>query len=313
MDIDAVDPRLRRATLRLLDPDPSRRIVILAARIGMRLMPAQRVTGVTLATSRAGRVPLRRYRPVRVGTPAPALLWMHGGGLVLGGAKMDDRFCAETARDLGIVVVSVDYRLAPEHPFPAPLDDVHAAWGWLLDHAGELGIDATRIAIGGQSAGGGLAAALAQRLLDAGGTQPVAQWLFCPMLDDRTAARIELDALQHWAWNNRANRFCWTAYLCSAAGAESVPDHAVAARRADLRGLPPAWLDCGDIELFHDEIVNYAGRLQAAGVPIVLDVVPGAPHGFEKWAADTQPARDVVRRARSWLDTALNPAQSPGG
>ena len=134
----------------------------------------------------------------------------------------------------------------PEHPYPAALD-AHAAWTWLRGHAA-----AERIVVGGQSAGGGLAAALVQRLYDEG-ERPRAQWLFCPMLDDRTAARRGLDDAGHRVWDNRLNRFGWRAYLGTEPGAPGVPPYAVPARRDDVAGLPDTWIGVGDIDLFHDE------------------------------------------------------------
>jgi len=154
--------------------------------------------------------------------------------------------------------------------------------------------------VGGESAGGGLAASLVQRLHDEG-AHPIGQWLFCPMLDDCTAARRELDAVDHFIWNNTANRFGWASYLGREPGAAEVAEYAVPARRTDLAGLPPAWICVSDIELFHDEDVDYARRLEAAGVPVTLDLVAGAPHGFESWAADTAPARALIGRAQAWL------------
>jgi acetyl esterase/lipase len=215
--------------------------------------------------------------------------------------------------------VSVEYRKAPEHPFPAALDDCNAGWEWLQRNAVSLGISPARVAIGGQSAGGGLAAALVQRLHDAqstageptagepiaGGPQPIAQWLFCPMLDDRTAARLELDRVGHRVWNNRANRFGWSSYLGTTPGSPAVPPYAVPARREDLTGLPPAWIGVGDIDLFHEEDRAYAERLRAAGVEATLHVVPGAPHGFEAWAPKTNLSRAYVGSALDWLGPAL--------
>jgi acetyl esterase/lipase len=251
---------------------------------------------------------------VRVFTPTGggnggAVLWFHGGGLVIGAAASDDRFCAQLAVELDIVVVAVEYRLAPEHPFPAPLDDGVAAWQWVQDAASARGLDRARVAVAGQSAGGGLAAALAQRLHDAGGPQPVAQLLYCPMLDDRTAARRELDAVRHFAWTNRDNRVGWSSYLAGPPGVAAVPDHAVPARRADLAGLPPAWIGVGDIDLFHDEDLAYAAALRAAGVECTVDVVPGAPHGFETIARDAEPARAFRARAQAWLGERLTAAE----
>jgi acetyl esterase/lipase len=237
---------------------------------------------------------LRVFRPEQRRHSA-ALLWIHGGGLVLGSARMDDRFCAATARELGIVVASVEYRRAPQHPFPAALDDCLAAWTWLAATEGP------RIAVGGQSAGGGLAAALTQRLHDADGADPVAQLLFCPMLDDRTAARRDLDAADHLMWHNRDNLFGWSSYLGREPGTPDLPPYAVPARRTDLTGLPPTWIGVGDIDLFHDEDRDYADRLTAAGVDTTFVLVPGAPHAFESWAPKTALAGSHLAGARDWL------------
>lgn len=304
MDIEKVDPALRAATQKLPVTDPSRAWMRTVMRLATRVMRVPRVDRVSVSTQTSGTLRMRVYRPRHL-TGDGALLWIHGGGLLFGDARQDEALCAETALDLGIPVVSANYRFAPEHSYPAALDDVHAAWGWMHDHAEELGIDAARIAIGGESAGGGLAASLVQRLHDEGGVQPIAQWLFAPMLDDRTAADESLDRIDHWVWNNRANRAGWTAYLGEAPGAESVPSYAAAARRTDLSGLPPAYIAVGDIELFRAEDEIYALRLERAGVPVVLDLVPGAPHGFENWARDSGPAQALMARAREWLRRSL--------
>ncbi len=264
------------------------------------LSPAAKVDNVAIEPRNDTQPRLRIYRPATRRSNS-ALFWIHGGGFVIGKASQDDRLCGETAQRLGIVVVSVEHRLAPENPFPAALDDCHAGWQWMQQHAGELGIDPSRVAIGGESAGGGLAAGLAQRLLDEGSSLPLAQWLFCPMLDDRTAARRELDQINHYIWNNRLNAIGWRAYLATEPGAGDVPAYAAPARREDLRGLPPAWIGVGDIDLFHEEDCAYAERLNAAGVQVTLDVVAGAPHGFGSWAPASQLARDFVARAHAWL------------
>ncbi|TVR89022.1 MAG: alpha/beta hydrolase [Trueperaceae bacterium] len=230
-------------------------------------------------------VRVRVYRPHQGGSGA-ALVWLHGGGLIMGAPRMDDARCGAWARDLGLVVVSVAYRLAPEQPFPAALDDAHRAWSWLQGSAGTLGVDPARVAIGGASAGGGLAACLAQRLLDEGGAEPAAQLLVYPMLDDRTAARRELDEAGHLVWHNRSNRAGWRAYLGHPPGAPDLPAYASAARRADLRGLPPAWIGVGDLDLFRDENRAYAERLERAGVAVTRWEVAGAPHGFDVLAPD---------------------------
>ncbi|WP_020647050.1 alpha/beta hydrolase [Amycolatopsis balhimycina] len=290
MNLFAVAPELR-GRVRMMPRLPLERTwarrLMRAATARMRLTP---VPGVAVELHPG----LRVYRPH---TPQSdlTLLWIHGGGLVIGGAAQDDRFCAETARELGITVVSAEYRLAPEHPYPAALDDGHAAWTWLRGHAA-----AERIVVGGQSAGGGLAAALVQRLHDEG-EGPRAQWLFCPMLDDRTAARRGLDDAGHRVWDNRLNRFGWHAYLGTEPGAAVVPHYAVPARRDDVAGLPETWIGVGDIDLFHDEAAEYARRLRAAGVATTFHVVPGGPHGFEAWAPATEFSRRYLATARAWL------------
>jgi acetyl esterase/lipase len=237
--------------------------------------------GVTV-TERAldGPARVRVVRGSPRAEPRPALLWIHGGGYVIGAARQDDGLCGRFARALDAVVVSVEYRLAPDHPFPTPLHDCAAAYRFLHREATALGIDPARVAIAGQSAGGGLAAALALYVHDAGLPAPVLQVLVYPMLDDRTVLRA-VDPTPHRLWDAASNRLGWTAYLGTAPGGPEVPEHAAPARRADLSGLPPAWLGVGTHDLFHDEDVDYACRLRAAGVPTTLEVVPGAFHGFD--------------------------------
>jgi acetyl esterase/lipase len=300
--MDLVNPELRRAYRFVPDVPAGNRWLIKLARAAMPLVPAAKPpTGVTLE-----KVPVGHSEGVRVYTPegggsGAALLWIHGGGMIMGAASQDDARCFDVAHQLDIVVVSAEYRLAPEHPFPAPLDDCLDAWTWLQDHATELGLDPQRVAVGGQSAGGGLAASLVQRLHDTAPVRPVAQWLFCPMLDDRTAADRRLDDVKHRLWTNRANRAGWGAYLGVSPGAPAVPDYSVPARRADLRGLAPAWIGTGDIELFYAENRAYADALCAAGVEVELDVVPGAPHAFETLAGGTTVARAYLDRSSTWL------------
>jgi acetyl esterase/lipase len=224
---------------------------------------------------------LRIYKPKTVTSPTPALIWLHGGGYVMGTPEMDDRICAEYVRELGITVLSVNYRLAPKHPFPAGLEDSYAALIWAASHAEQMGINANRIAIGGASAGGGLAAALVQFAHDQHEITPIFQLLVYPMLDDRTALRADLDDSNNITWNQKNNRFGWESYLGAKWGAKDLPAYAVPARRDDLSALPAAWVGVGELDLFHDEDVAYAHRLKACGVACELEVVPGAYHGFD--------------------------------
>ena len=194
---------------------------------------------------------------------------------------MDDRNCIDYVRRAGMVIVSVDYRCAPKHPFPAGLDDCAAALSWMVSHAAQLGIDPTCIAVGGVSAGGGLAAALAQLAHDQLEIKPIFQLLVYPMLDDRTVLRAEIDDSLNVTWDQKSNRFGWESYLGRQCGAQDVPQYAVPARRADLAGLPPAWIGVGSLDIFHAEDVVYAQRLKESGIECEMKVVQGAFHGFD--------------------------------
>ena len=187
----------------------------------------------------------------------PAVLYIHGGGMVLGSPHTEAVGSGRMARELDAVVVSPDYRLAPEHPFPAALDDCMAALRWMRDNADELGIDPDRIAVTGSSAGGGLSAAVAQRAHDEG-IALRAQALVYPMIDDRTALRDDHNGRGRFLWTHASNRFGWTAYLGRKPRMSDAPEYAAPARREDLSGLAPAWVGVGDLDLFYDESVAYA-------------------------------------------------------
>lgn len=241
---------------------------------------------------------IRVFRPRHSSSePAPALLWIHGGGYVLGQAAQDDRLCRKFSDKLGITVASVDYRLAPQHPYPAGLED---CWEGLTTLAGLPGVDPARVAIGGASAGGGLAAALAQLAADRGEVQPVLQLLVYPMLDDRSA-QLPADP-GYRLWSPRSNHFGWTSYL-----GDADPTVAVPARRADLSGLAPAWIGVGTLDLFHDENLAYAERLRQAGVPCEVEIIAGAFHGFDLLLAKAPVSRSFfasqctsLRQAFTW-------------
>jgi len=238
---------------------------------------------------------VRLFRPAGVDEPAPALLWIHGGGYVIGTAQQDDRLCRRFSTRLGITVASVDYRLAPEHPYPAPLEDCYSALTWLV---GLPSVNPWRVAIGGASAGGGLAAALALLARDRAEVAPAFQLLTYPMLDDRSSATA--DNPNYRLWNTRSNHFGWTAYL-----GDADPHVAVPARRDDLSGLPPAWIGVGTNDLFHDEDLAYAQRLADAGVPCRVEVVPGAFHGFDLFVPKAHVSRRFFDSQCASLDAAL--------
>lgn len=221
---------------------------------------------------------VRVHRNGKQPEPGAALLWIHGGGLVIGSPRQDDSWCHRIASEIDITVAATSYRLAPKHPYPAALDDCLAAYLWLTRQST---VDPQRVAIGGASAGGGLAAALALRIRDEGHIAPAFQLLVYPMLDDRTAARPDSAPEHRRMWNNTSNAFGWASYLGVPPGSSDVDAHASPARCEDLSGLPPTWLGVGTLDLFHDEDVDYAKRLRAGGVPCELMTIPGAFHGFD--------------------------------
>jgi acetyl esterase/lipase len=225
-------------------------------------------------------VSLRLYRPKQLTRPAPAFYWMHGGGFIVGQPEQDEASNIAFARELAMTVGAVRYRLAPEHPAPAAVEYAYAGLRWLHAHAARLNIDPARIAIGGASAGGGLAAALALLAHDRGEVRPAFQLLVYPMLDDRTVKRRDLDTRHVRIWSAGSNAWAWSAYLGYPPG--EVSPYAAAARREDLTGLPPAWIGVGTLDLFHDEDLAYAKRLNDNGVRCEVYVVPGAFHGFDR-------------------------------
>lgn len=250
-------------------------------------------------------VQVRVYWPKSLKPGRPALFWMNGGGFVGGTLEQDEASNIAFARELEITVVAVRYRIAPANPSPAALEDAYAGLRWLFGVADERGIDATRIAIGGSSAGGGLAATLAIYAHDKGEVAPAFQLLRYPMLDDRTVLKKRRDQPNARIWQPRDNRYGWTSYLGVAPGSEGVSPYAAAARRDDLSGLPPAWLGVGTLDLFCDEGVEYARRLTEAGVHCDLDVVPGAFHGFDVLFAGTTVGKEFWSAQVAALRTAL--------
>ena len=253
-------------------------------------------------------IPVRVHRPAGASSPLPAIVTIHGGGYVIGSHVMDDTLLDRWCRALGVVGVSVEYRLAPETPYPGPLDDCYAALRWAHDNAGELGIDAARIGVYGISAGGGLAAALALLARDRGEVPLAFQLLDCPMLDDRQASR-SMRAAGLYVWNAASNEFGWRSYLGDLYGSDDVPAYAAAARATDLAGLPPACVVVGSIDGFRDEDVDYAQRLNQAGVPCELHVIAGLPHAY-MLVPDAAAVRLAERCKEDWL--ARQTGHAPG-
>lgn len=244
-------------------------------------------------------VTVRIHRPAGSDGPLPCLFSMHGGGYVLGSRDMDDPFFDAWCQRFGIVGVSVEYRLAPETPYPGPLDDCYAALQWTHATATELGIAPDKIGIAGVSAGGGLCAALALLARDRGEVPVRFQLLDCPMIDDRQVTpSSQLEDLV--IWNRDSNEFGWRSYLGDLYGTDAVPGYAAAARAEDLAGLPPAYVSVGGADGFRDEDIAYAARLSQAGVPTELHVYPGAPHGVGLFAG-TEIATRYLADRDDWL------------
>lgn len=230
----------------------------------------------------------------------PGIYHTHGGGMVSG-----DRFSALSQTipwvvEHDAVLVTVDYRLAPEHPDPYPVEDCYAGLVWTAEHAAELGIDPDRLIIAGQSAGGGIAAGVALLARDRGGPALAAQALFYPMLDDRdqTVSTTQIDGVG--LWDRGSNRMGWTALLGDRRGTDDVSIYAAPARARDLSDLPPAFIDCGSAEVFRDEDVAYASDLWRAGVQAELHVWPGGFHGFDLIAPHSGLAQDMARARNAW-------------
>src|SRR5271166_3029733 len=238
----------------------------------------------------------------------PVLLHMHGGGFMMTDPNLMPRLQG-IATDCHCVVVSVDYRLAPETRYPGSLEDNYAALKWAHAHAAELGIDRSRIAVGGGSAGGSHAASLAIHARNRNEVPIVFQLLIYPQLDDRTgSSRATPSSIGHFMWTASANRLAWSSLLGVPAGSSKVPAAAVPARVASVAGLPPAWIGVGSIDLFAEEDMEYARRLVHAGVATELLVVRGAFHGFDLLVPDAEASKQF---SASW-NSALRKAFSTG-
>jgi len=284
-----------------LDTIPELRAQRLAATPTPELPPTTTVHRDVVTPAADGRpsVTLRIYSPPVAKPGRPCIYWIHGGGYILGSPMPVEPTLNRWVEQLGCVIVAVDYRLAPEHPYPAAHDDCFTGLSWTAGHADELGIDLERTVVVGASAGGGLAAGLTLALRDRGTLTPAALVLIYPMLDDRTTTQVGPDT--SLLWNAYANRLGWRAYLGALAGSTDLPPYAVPARAEDLAGLPPTTLSVGAADLFADETVAFARRLMAAGVRTELHVYEGGCHGLEVIA----PNAEISRRFRRDLTEAV--------
>ncbi|UQU62504.1 alpha/beta hydrolase [Couchioplanes caeruleus] len=234
-------------------------------------------------------ISVRIYRPVNAEAPLPGIFFIHGGGMILGSVEGEDPTATLICDQVGAVVVSVEYRLSPENPHPAPAEDCYAGLKWTAEHAEELGIDPQRLAIYGASAGGGLTIATALMARDRGGPALAFIMPIYPMIDDRNETASSQEITDIGIWDRSGNVEAWAWYL----GGKPADQYAAPSRAEDLSGLPPAFIDVGTVDLFRDEDIAFAQRLMAAGVPTELHVHPGSYHAAETFAVDAALAQRI--------------------
>lgn len=314
---DLVDPGLRPALETFLTPVINAQ-TLADIRAQPLIAPPFDARGVSLdkvnvpGPAGAPDVPLLIYRPEDTAGPVGCIFHIHGGGYVTGAAADMEFLHRPLVRALGCALVSVEYRLAPEASFPAPLDDCHAGLSWLFTHAAAWGIDPGRIGVMGESAGGGLAAALALLVRDRGEHRLAFQHLIYPMLDDRTCTRD--DPHPHageFIWNGASNHFGWSSLLGHEPGIAGVSPYAAPARAETLAGLPPTFIMTGTLDLFLEEDIDYARRLMHAGVPTELHVYAGAFHAFDI-LSDAEISRAATSDSHRALARFLGPPASVG-
>jgi len=245
-------------------------------------------------------------KPTTVAGTLGCLYYTHGGGMIIGDNRTGVADMLGWAEEFGLVVVSVEYRLAPETPHPGPINDCYAGLAWTAEHAAELGYEPGRLIVAGGSAGGGLTAALALMSRDNGGPALAGQMLICPMLDDRNDTFSSRQMAGRGIWDAAANDTGWTALLGAARGGPDVSPYAAPARETDLSGLPPAFIDVGSAETFRDEDVAYANRIWQAGGRAELHVWPGGFHGFDVLAPQAAISQEAKAARVRWLHRLLD-------
>jgi len=282
----------------------TRRAAVTAMLAMIEVPPNPRVTSLDRAVPGQDGAPdlrVRIYRPVAASGTLPGVYFIHGGGFVLGDIEGEDAVATMICDQVGAVVVSVDYRLAPEHPHPAPVEDCYAGLAWTARHAAELGIDVDRLAIYGGSAGGGLAIASAMLARDRGFPTLRFQMPIYPMIDDRNETPSSHEITDVGIWDRVGNIEAWGWYL----GGAEADEYAAPARAQNLVGLPPTYIDVGTVDLFRDEDIAFAMRLMQAGVPTELHVTPGSYHGSEVFAPQAALTQRIWARRFESLRRAL--------
>ncbi|OMF15557.1 lipase [Paenibacillus amylolyticus] len=256
-----------------------------------------------------GEMLVKIYEPAgRTNDLLPAMLWIHGGGYVLGHPDMDDKLCELFVQTAECIVVSVDYRLAPEHPYPAAIEDCYAGLVWMTEESAILGIDVNRVAIAGASGGGGLTAALALMARDKGGPSIIFQMPLYPMLDNRNITPSSHEITEEGSiWNRTDNVAAWNMYLGEENDVSGSSSYAVPSRAESLAGLPPAYTCVGQLDLFRDETMEYVARLAQAGVDVEFHLYPGCFHLFESLAPETEVSQRAVQGYMDAMARALHP------
>ena len=292
--VSDVHPQLRSSAKKILGL-PLNKLTVKIIRQIAKIFPKAKIPeGITIRNveiydaGKSNKLRLRIYSPTYLQEKVPGMLWFHGGGLVIGNPELNDTALIQFVQELGIVIVSVDYRLAPENPYPAAIQDCYTGLEWMAENASALSVDEARISVGGESAGGGLAAALAQLAVDRGVIIPKFQFLIYPMIDDHTAVNEKHFNKKYYGWNQKNNYFGWKSYLNLEPGSESIPEYAAASRREDVSGLPPAWIFCGGMDMFYEEDALYAHRLNKAAVQCQFETMEGVYHGFDSLNSDNE-------------------------
>jgi triacylglycerol lipase len=303
-----VDPELRGALALMpqhpltLASLPEGRANVLKARLTTnQKLPNVAVDEISVASA-FGANPIRvlTYRPTKIDKPLPAILHVHGGGFVMGAPEIKDVENRIFASELQCAIYSVDYRLAPEAPHPAALQDIYSVLLWLHDQSRELELDRARIGIKGESGGAGLAAGVALYARDQEGPKFAFQHLIYPMIDDRTAVKDLRPHVGKFVWTQQHNYFGWRSLLGQEPGSAGVSPYAAASRAIDLAGLPPTYISVGALDLFLEENMDYADRLARAGVPVEFHVYPGVYHGFYR-VPEARVTRQAERDTREAL------------
>ncbi|MDQ2837645.1 MAG: alpha/beta hydrolase [Actinomycetota bacterium] len=244
-------------------------------------------------------------RPTHPQPAAAGIYNIHGGGMMLDNRFSDLPRLVSLVEEFGCVAVTVEYRLAPEHPHPAPVQDCYAGLCWMAEHSEQLGFDPARLLVIGGSAGGGLAAGVSLLARDLAGPAIAGQLLLCPMIDDRNDSPSTRRFAESPIWSRASNTLGWRSLLGDSAGSAAVSGYAAPARAAELAGLPAAFVEVGAAEIFLDEDVEYARRLWQAGVPTELHVWAGAYHGFDRIVPLSELARAALAARSSWIRRTL--------